>query len=102
MKQEIIKAVQIDESGEIQILITGEGDPSYQYVYRAAAGVYWDNDKKGFKIKIPEKTEYPKWFKHVVSVVKDEAGINLKLSKDVQWNNVSSQTKNEILNENDI
>jgi hypothetical protein len=48
-KIKIINEIEITNSGQLLLIIESGGDPSYQYVYREASGVYWDNDRKGFK-----------------------------------------------------
>jgi hypothetical protein len=51
MNCEIIVKVEVLNTGELFLAIKGPGNPNYQYVYREAAGVYWDENRKGFKVK---------------------------------------------------
>jgi len=87
MRSEIIKAVEILDTGEV-FLALNEGDPSYQYVYREAAGVYWDDKLCGFKSTEMKEWSASTWFSHIVSVVEQGLGVKLSLGRDVHWNNV--------------
>ena len=49
MDSEIINKVEVNDSGELFLTLEGNGKPMYQYVYREAAGVYWDETLHGFK-----------------------------------------------------
>lgn len=99
MESETINAIEITSSGQLLLLIESGGNPSYQYVYREAAGVYWDNDRKGFKSsEAPREWSYSDWFNHIIAVVKTGLGIEMKLSNDVTWLNIPEDVKNEILN----
>jgi hypothetical protein len=40
MKTETVSTIVLNENNELMLKITGEGNPSYHYVYREAAGVY--------------------------------------------------------------
>ena len=45
------------------------GKPIYQYVYREAAGVYWDEQRHGFKSTPMKEWSCSKWFFQIVGVV---------------------------------
>lgn len=49
MKKEIIKEIVINDQNELLLKVIGKGNSMYQYVYREAAGVYWDELQKAFK-----------------------------------------------------
>ena len=36
-------------------------DPAYQYIYREAAGVYWNQELGCFQSTVPREWDYPKW-----------------------------------------
>ncbi|OUS12939.1 hypothetical protein A9Q89_04560 [Gammaproteobacteria bacterium 53_120_T64] len=93
---EIISKVEILPTKELALILESEGKPSYQHVYRAAAGVYWDNEIYGFKSTEPKDFSYPKWFQQIIEVVKSEMGIQLQLANTVSWVNVPEEVKNAI------
>ncbi len=74
----------------------------YQSVYREAAGVYWDQDRLGFKSTPMKERSCPQWFKQIVGVVRSGLGVELILGANVSWINVSEQQKAEIQREKAI
>ena len=99
MKKEIVNVIEILDSGQLLLKLESGGNPSYQYVYREAAGVYWDNDFKGFKSsEAPREWTYADWYKHIVEVAKLGVGVELKCVQNLQWVNVTQDTKDQILN----
>ena len=56
MEIEEISKVEILDNQEMYVVLASGGKPMYQYIYREAAEVYWDNDIKGFKAPPPRKT----------------------------------------------
>lgn len=57
----------------------------YQYVYREAAGVYWDNDRECFKSTPPKDWGFPKWYQQIVSVVRSGLGLQLVLCAETEY-----------------
>ena len=96
MEIEELSKVEILENGEMFIVLASGGMPSYQYIYREAAEVYWDNEVKGFKAPTPRKWNHSDWFNHIVSVVASGLGITLKLSSATIWVNVPEQIRAEM------
>lgn len=96
MEIEEISRIEIMDSGEIYVALLGGGKPMYQYVYRAAAGVYWDNDAKGFKALMSGEWNQTNWFNHIVRIVASELGIALRLTETTTWVNVPEQIKEKI------
>ena len=92
----LINKVEILKDGELLLVLEGQGGPSYQYIYRAAAGVYWDPEQNGFKSTIPSSKSYPEWFSHILSVTNSELGLELSLANQVTWQNIPTEVQNEI------
>lgn len=80
MARETIDKVYVTTSGELFLALTSEGELMYQYVYREAAGVYWDNESHGFKSTPMKEKPCSEWFSHIVGVVKSGLGLELVLS----------------------
>ena len=95
MEIEEISRVEILGNEEMYVVLAGGGKPMYQYKYREAAEVYWDNDIKGFKAPPPRKWSHSDWYHHIVTVAAS-VGISLKLSNKTDWVNVPSKIKTEI------
>lgn len=49
----------------------------YQYVYREAAGVYWDQEQGCFVSTPPKEWTPQKWYQHILAIVR--TGVNLQM-----------------------
>lgn len=96
-REEIIK-VEVLDSRELQLVLGSGGKAMYQYIYREAKGVSWDNDAGAFKGTEQIKWTNSEWFTHILAACAD-ASIVLKLADNVEWVNVPESDKTEILNE---
>ncbi len=76
--------------------LRGQENPNYQYVYREAAGVYWDENRKGFKSTPMKEWSCSKWFDHIVKTVFVGLAVELKLGSTVSWINIPEEQRNEI------
>jgi hypothetical protein len=97
MITELISVVEILEDGQLLLRLKSGGRPSYQYVYRAAAGVYWDSDREALKFSPKKDGQYGKWFEHIVCVARSEIELQLQLDKDATWKNVPKEVRDAIL-----
>ena len=102
MDSEIINKVRVIEGGELLLGIEGNEKPMYQYIYREAAGVYWDPALNGFKSKGLKDKSCSVWFSHIVSIVKSGLDVELQLSSKTSWENIPEKDKNEIIEKNTI
>ena len=97
MTLETVSNVEITDEGVIVIALESVGKPSYQHVYRAAAGVYWDHDRKAFRFATKNDGLYAKWFAHIQNVLDDEMGLKLRLAKVVTWTGVPDEVRDDLL-----
>jgi hypothetical protein len=102
MNSETINKIEVLETGELLVGIESQGKPMFQYVYREAAGVYWDQSRKGFKSTPMREWSCSQWFKQIIEVVRSGFGVELKLGANVIWLNVPEKQKTEIQSENAI
>ena len=96
MVLEQVELVEVLETGELFLGLKSEGDPSYEYVYRAAAGVRWDSSRHGFESAVMKDMSVPDWYSHILVAVKSELGVTLVLSKSVTWANVEEEAKTKV------
>ena len=96
LKIEDISSVELSEDGDLFLQLESGGSPSYQYVYRAAAGVYWDQERAAFRFATKKDGQCGKWFAHIVSIAGEEMGLCLQLSCNVTWKNVPNEVRDEI------
>ncbi len=97
MDSETINKVEVIDTGELLLSLEGNGKPMYQYIYREAAGIYWDEKQRGFKSTPLKDRSSTEWYSHIVSVVKTGLGIELRLSSQASWQNVPEQDKTQII-----
>jgi hypothetical protein len=57
-------------------------EPMYQYVYREAAGVYWEQALGCFVWTPPGRWTPQQWYQHIVGVVKTGLGLQLVLTAE--------------------
>ena len=98
MKTETISKIVLNEKNELILKITGKGNPSYQYVYREAAGVYWDEKEKGFKSTPIREWTISEWFFHIKDIVKTGLNLNLEMDKSITWENIPTKEQTKIKN----
>jgi len=96
MDIEAINRIEKLDSGELFVGLEGDGKPFYQYIYRAASGVYWDEGRKGFKSTSIKEWNVPKWFVQIRSVIESELGISLRLGNRVSWVGIEQSEQAEI------
>jgi hypothetical protein len=102
MESEELDRIQVLPTGELLVGLKGEGNAMYQYVYRASAGVHWDEAERAFKSTPMKEWSCTDWYRQIVSVVSAELGVVLRLGGSVRWAGLSEVEKAEILNESAI
>ncbi|MFK8046405.1 MAG: hypothetical protein AB8B72_12990 [Crocinitomicaceae bacterium] len=98
MKTEFIKEIGVNDKNELLLKLIGEGNPMYHYVYREAAGVYWDENQKAFKSTPLNEWTESKWFIQIKEIVKSGLNVELSVDKNVKWNNIADGEINKIKN----
>lgn len=88
MKIETINTIVLNQDNELVLKIVGKGNPSYQYVNREAAGVYWDEKQNGFKSTPLREWTISKWFFHIKDIVKIGLNVDLEMDKNIIWKNI--------------
>jgi hypothetical protein len=93
---ETFDRVEVLDTGELLVGLSGAGSPTFQYVRRAAAGVYWEPTMRGFKSTPMREWSASQWFSHILSVVRSEVGIELVPADAISFKGVSEMDKREI------
>ncbi|MBQ20766.1 MAG: hypothetical protein CMD31_08420 [Flavobacteriales bacterium] len=70
----------------------------YQYVYREAAGVYWDEIQKAFKSTPMNEWTISEWFLHIKDIVKSGLNVELKVDTNVDWRSIPNEEITRIKN----
>jgi hypothetical protein len=88
MKEISIVRLEVLSSGEMIIEPDTSETGSFEYIYRAAVGVYWNEDRKAF-VTPPAKTRsYGEWLQMARSAVASELGLDLKVTDSTQLINL--------------
>jgi hypothetical protein len=74
---ETVSNIEIANGGEMLLRLASGGRPAYKYVYRAAAGVYWDQDQYAFKLAARVDHDYVNRFAHILKILEDEMGLQI-------------------------
>ena len=99
MDRETINKVVVTDANELFLGLESNGKSMYQYIYREASGVYWDENYHGFKSTPLKEWSHSKWFSHIVSLVKSSLGVELQLSKKATWCNIPEHERKVIVHE---
>jgi hypothetical protein len=98
MKTEIINKVILNGNNELILILVGDGAASYQHIYREGAGVYWDNNQKGFKSTPLREWTISRWFFHIQEIAKTGLNVDLKLDNAATWENIPDSEQARIKN----
>ncbi len=102
MEREFIKKIYVNGDSELVLILENDGKPEYQYVYRGAAGVYWDQEVKGFKSTPMKELSCSGWFTQIIEVVKSELGVELFLSPSSSWHEIPTEEIEKIRQTYDV
>ncbi len=69
---------------------------TFEYIYRAAAEVGWDNKTRLLFSPKPREWNYLMWYRHIIAIAKEEYGCVLKLTDKTKWTNISDELKQQI------
>jgi Integron Cassette Protein Hfx_Cass5 len=83
-----ITKVRIDTAGRLHVVPASNPSKMFQFVYRAAMEVNWDEAEQGFYTPVRRELSYADWYLNVLSAVQSEMGISLKLGPATAWENV--------------
>ncbi|HVW13212.1 MAG TPA: hypothetical protein VHB54_05305 [Mucilaginibacter sp.] len=94
MKTDFIKEIKIDESGRLCILPEKE---KFTQIYRLGKEVHWDQNGRFLYSPKPQEWTYLDWYKHIVNIIKNECNIDLLITPNTHWNNITSSLQEQII-----
>ena len=95
-----IKKVAILEDGRLAVY-PERTSGSYQYIYREAAGVYWNSDQNCFQSTVPRTWNYREWFSQIVCIVLSGLNARLILSDDTKYESLDDNIAKDIIASNE-
>ena len=96
------------DNGILKICVAGDGrlnihpskiDAMFQYVYREASGVYWNQELQCFQSSAPnnwDEWDHKQWYKQIVTVVKSGLGERLRVIDETVFEGNSEVFEKEI------
>ena len=101
---DIIHILPIDNISEVGIddtqrLYVRPEKQTFEYIYRAAAEVDWDNNEKYLFSPKPGEWSNFDWYRQIIIATKGEYGCQLVLTDKTQWTNIPNELKDQICNE---
>jgi len=68
----------------------------FQFIYRAAMEVEWDDVERCFYTPVPQELSYGDWWLKVLAAVESEMGVALKIDGATIWEDVPPSVEQEI------
>ena len=93
----IIK-VEVLETKELSVTPEVNRNDLFQFIYRTATGVTWNEKEQCFISPIPKEWSHFDWYANIVDSVISEMGVNLIITKSTKWHNVPQNIQDNITN----
>jgi len=74
----------------------------YEFIYRAASGVYWDKSLGCFHSTVPKDWDYKRWYRQILFAVKGELGVELHITVQTTFESTEGNFKEDITAENKV
>ena len=100
MEEMKINKVSILPDGRLAIF-PSKASSSYQYVYREASAVYWNDNSQYFYSPVPREWDYKNWYEHIISVVRTGLSIRLNLSANTEFEANKDNFKQDMIDANE-
>lgn len=94
METENILSININEQGQLCIKPTIK---QFELIWRSATQVHWNTAESYLYSPKPIEWSYIDWYKHIVSVMKDEYGYKLIVTQETKWCNITEEIKSQIV-----
>jgi hypothetical protein len=88
-----ILEIGIDEKERLFIKSQTE---QFEFIYRDASGVNWDDKERVLYSPKPSELTYLDWFKQIILATKGEYGCELKVTSETKWTNIPEELKIKI------
>lgn len=96
MEEIEITEIVVLESGEIRVTPIFNWNDIFQFIYRTATGVVWNEASQSFMSPTPREWSLFDWYKNIVGSVVSEMGVLLKVTPNTKWHNVPQELQNKI------
>ena len=97
MRSVPIAAVELDDNGRVLVKPPpGSDDGYFRFIFRSATGVRWRSQDGSFHAVEARSLTSAAWFENIVSSVRGELGIDLRLNDETRWVSVPDSVRREI------
>jgi hypothetical protein len=93
MTRDLIDEIGIDNKGRLYVR---PRQCSFEFIYREAMEVHWNEDKGRLYGPPPRRWSYLQWYNQIIKAA-HEQGVNLRLHAETTWSDVPGDLKDEIL-----
>jgi hypothetical protein len=95
MRKIEVADISIDNDGRL-LVRPRQAEDTFQYVYRAAAEVNWDEGQACFATPRPREWSYLEWFQHARLAIRSELGRDFEIGSRTTWVNIPDALRAEI------
>jgi hypothetical protein len=93
-----ITKIEVMPSNEISVTPITNWNNLFQFIYRTATGVVWNEKNLCFMSPAPKESSHYDWYANIVTSVISEMGVNLIITPEAKWINVPKNLQEEITN----
>ena len=91
-----ITKLEVIDTNELSVTPIINWNNFFQFIYRTATGVKWNEKDQCFMSPIPKDWSHLDWYKNIVTSVASEMGVRLIITPKTKWLNVPNCLKEEI------
>lgn len=99
MKHVEIVKISILNSGELEVRPIENWKNLFQFIYRAATGVHWNEKTQSFFTPKPKQFSYSEWYENIISSVSSEIGVKLETTHRTTYKNIPKTLKEKLENQ---
>jgi len=93
MSSVMIAKIEVDETGCLRLYPDAA---IYDFIYRAACGVHWNQEGRFLGARCPTGTTILDYFRQIASVVASEYGDTLVVGNKTEWSQVPENIRRQI------
>ncbi len=93
MERDTIAEVEIDATGKLHVVPT---KLAFQYIYREAIEVQWDDVRRSLHSPEPRAWSYARWFQQILAAAREQ-NCELSIAASTKWLNIDPGIKAEFL-----
>ncbi len=96
MTRVAITKLTVAKDGRLLVYAPLPAGETFEFIYRAARGAYWDVELQALYTEAPRTSSYLERFRHIVEAVASEYGRELVLTDETTWHEVPSDIQRSI------